>query len=288
MPELPEVETVKRGLAKSIIGKTILDFDCDTVKMLNHPLAFYRRTLKGLKILGVGRRAKMVIITFSKDWRLLVHLKMTGQLVYRGDHKTVVGGHPIKEGFEKDPNRFTHATFSFRDRTKLFYNDVRKFGWLRLYTADQLAAYLNGLGLGPEPVDDAYTIEVFKRELVRRPKAKIKQFLMDNRNVVGIGNIYSDEICYYARVRPNRQVKTLTGAEISLLFKGIKHILAEAIKYEGTSISDYVNAQGEAGAYTKKLKVYGRYGEKCLKCKGEVARLKIGGRTSSFCPSCQK
>lgn len=288
MPELPEVETVKRGLAKSIIGKTIAKFDCDTVKMMNHPLAYYRRTLKGLKIIGVGRRAKMIIISLTRDWRLLVHLKMTGQLVYRGDRKTVVGGHPIKEGFEKDPNRFTHATFSFSDRTKLFYNDVRKFGWLRLFTADQLAVQLAGMGLGPEPVDAAYTIEVFKRELVRRPKAKIKQFLMDNRNVVGIGNIYSDEICYYARVRPDRRAKTLTDAEIKLLFKGIKHILAEAIKYEGTSISDYVNAQGEAGAYTKKLKVYGRYGEKCLKCKGEVARARIGGRTSSYCPACQR
>ena len=111
---------------------------------------------------------------------------------------------------------------------------------------------------------------------------------MDPKNVVGIGNIYSDEICFFARVRPDRKVKTLKEKEIKLLFQGIKHILAEAIKYEGTSISDYVNALGEAGAYTKKLRVYQRYGKKCFRCGGVVQKMKMGGRTSSFCPKCQK
>jgi formamidopyrimidine-DNA glycosylase len=287
MPELPEVETVKRGLEKSVVGKTIAAFACDTKKLLNHPLAFYQKTLKGARIMGVGRRAKMLIIKLTDERNILVHLKMTGQLVYRGAQQSVIGGHPIKEGFTKDPNRFTHATFSFRDGTHLYFNDVRKFGWLRLFSDAELAAQL-GHDLGPEPLDHAFTIEVFRRELQKRPNNRIKQFLMDNKNVVGIGNIYSDEICYFARVRPDRRVKSLKDNEISALFRGIKLILNEAIKYEGTSISDYVNALGEAGAYTKKLRVYGRYGDKCYKCKGEVKRLKIGGRTSSFCPGCQK
>jgi len=287
MPELPEVETVKRGLAKTITGKTIAFFTCDTKKMLNQPLPFYQKTLKGLKIMALDRRAKMIIIRLSKDWNILVHLKMTGQLVYCGGRKSVIGGHPIKEGFEKDPNRFTHATFAFTDKSRLFFNDVRKFGWVRLFRGAELAKVL-GHELGPEPLEKSYTIEAFQRELQKRPNNRIKQFLMDNKNVVGIGNIYSDEICYYAKVRPDRRVRTLKESEIKLLFKGIKHILSEAIKYEGTSISDYVNALGEAGAYTKKLKVYGRYDEKCLKCRGVVRRLKIGGRTSSFCPECQK
>jgi len=287
MPELPEVETVRRGLAKTIVGKTISAFTCDTPKMINQPLPFYQKTLKGLKVLALDRRAKMVIVRLSKDWNILVHLKMTGQLVYCGGRQSVVGGHPIKEGFEKDPNRFTHATFTFTDKSHLFFNDVRKFGWVRLFRSEELQKVL-AQGLGPEPLDVSYTLEVFNNELKKRPNNRIKQFLMDNKNVVGIGNIYSDEICYYAKVRPDRRVKTLKEGEIRLLFKGIKLILAEAIKYEGTSISDYVNAVGEAGAYTKKLKVYGRYDEKCFKCRGVVRRLKIGGRTSSFCPRCQK
>ncbi|MDD4179249.1 MAG: bifunctional DNA-formamidopyrimidine glycosylase/DNA-(apurinic or apyrimidinic site) lyase [Candidatus Margulisbacteria bacterium] len=287
MPELPEVETVRRGLAKTIVGKTIAGFTCDTKKMMNRPLSFYQKTLKGLKVLALDRRAKMIIIRLSKEWNILVHLKMTGQLVYCGDHQSVVGGHPIKEGFEKDPNRFTHATFTFTDKSHLFFNDVRKFGWLRLFRGDELIKVLDH-DLGPEPLEENYTLELFQNALKRRPNNRIKQFLMDNKNVVGIGNIYSDEICYFARVRPDRRVKALKESEIKLLFKGIKHILAEAIKYEGTSISDYVNAMGEAGAYTKKLRVYGRYDEKCFKCGGVVKRLKIGGRTSSFCPRCQK
>jgi formamidopyrimidine-DNA glycosylase len=270
MPELPEVETVRRGLEKSIIGKTIADFTCDTKKMLNHPLPFYQKTLKGLKVKTIGRRAKMLIIRLSKDWNILVHLKLTGQLVYR-----------------KGSDRFTHATVTFTDRTRLYFNDLRKFGWLRLFRSNELEKELDH-DLGPEPLDKAFTLDVFKRELNRRPNNKIKQFLLDPKNIVGIGNIYSDEICFYARVRPDRQVKALSEKEIALLFKGIKHILSEAIKYEGTSISDYVNALGEAGAYTRKLRIYGRYGEKCYLCKGEVHRMKIGGRTSSFCPRCQK
>lgn len=257
--------------------------------MLNHPLAFYQKTLKGLGIKGIGRRAKMVIIQLTGDWIILVHLKMTGQLVYSSHHQQkVVGGHPIKEGFEKDPNRFTHATFTFTDGSKLFFNDVRKFGWIRLFTKENLAKELEKMDLGPEPLEKDFTLEVFEKELKKWPNNRIKQFLMDNRNVVGIGNIYSDEVCFYAKVNPIRRVKSLKDGEIKLLFKGIKHILAEAIKYEGTSISDYVNVAGEAGAYTKKLNVYGRCGEKCVKCKGVVARLKIGGRTSSFCPLCQR
>lgn len=270
MPELPEVETIKRGLAKTIIGKTIAGFTCDTKKMMNHPLPFYQRTLKGLKILKLGRRAKLVIISLTRDWSILGHLKMTGQLVYR-----------------KGPNRFTHAIFTFSDGSHLYFNDVRKFGWLRLYKQAELAKQLDH-GLGPEPLDKSFTLDVFKSELKKRPNNKIKQFLMDPKNVVGIGNIYSDEICFFARVRPDRKVKTLADNEIKLLFKGTKAILNEAIKYEGTSISDYVNAQGEAGSYTKKLRVYQRYGKKCFRCQGAVQKMKLGGRTSSFCPGCQK
>lgn len=288
MPELPEVETVRRGLARSIVGRTLAGFETDTKKMLNHPLPFYQKTLKGQKILAVRRRAKMIIIELSGGWSLLIHLKMTGQLVFQGKGKCVIGGHPIKEGFSCTQNKFTHAVFTFKDGTHLFFNDVRKFGWIRLYKGEELLKLLASSGLGTEPLEKEFTLDVMEREMARRGAARIKQFLLDQRNVAGIGNIYGDEISYYARVRPDRRVKTLSAKEKRLIYKGIKRILAEAIKYEGTSISDYVKADGEAGAYTKKLKVYQRCGKKCYHCRGVVARLKLGGRTSSYCPRCQK
>jgi formamidopyrimidine-DNA glycosylase len=186
------------------------------------------------------------------------------------------------------PNKFTHATFTFSDRSNLFFNDVRKFGWVRLYNKKELAQALEKMNLGPEPFDKAFSPAYLLKFARRRPKAKIKQVIMDPQVVVGVGNIYSDEVCYFARVRPDRQLKTLKEKEYKLIHKGIIKILKAAIKAQGTTFSNYVNADGEAGAYTKKLKVYSRYGKKCYHCKSVVKRMKIGGRTSSFCPRCQK
>lgn len=288
MPELPEVETIKRGLEKSIIGKTIADFDCDWNKMINLPLAKYRKQVTGKQVTGIKRRAKMLIIDLSGDWKLLIHLKMTGQLVFKSKAKCVIGGHPITDGYKCLPNRFTHATFAFTDGSHLYYNDVRKFGWVRLFISQELEKIVTAMALGPEPLEAGFNLSYLRERIKKRTNTKIKQFLMDNSNIVGIGNIYSDEICFYAKVRPERNVKTLTDKEIKLIYKGIRYILPLAIKHEGTSISDYVNSQGEAGGFTRLLKIYGRYGEKCLACKTLVKRWKMGGRSSSYCPNCQK
>ncbi len=270
MPELPEVETIKRGLEKKIVGKTIADFDSDWHKAINKPLATYRRLVKGLKIKKVWRRAKMLGLDLSQGKKILFHLKMTGQLVYQGE-----------------PNKFTHAIFTFSDKSKLFFNDVRKFGWVRLFKDDELEKVLEKMNLGPEPLESDFTVKYLKRVAVRRARTKVKQFIMDPQVVVGVGNIYSDEVCYYAKVRPDRLVKDLTDKEIKLIHKGIIKILTASIKAQGTTFSNYVNADGEAGAFVKQLKVYQRYGQKCYKCKGKIVRMKISGRTSSYCPRCQ-
>jgi len=295
MPELPEVETIKRGLEKNIVGKTIANFDCNWQKMLNYKIADCRLRIKGLKIEGVKRRAKMVLLDLSKGWNVLIHLKLTGQLVYGSKVKCLVGGHPIKEGFECLPNKFTHATFTFSDKSHLFFNDIRKFGWVRLYNDSDLQKEIEKMKLGIEPLSKEFTLEFLKQKLLKRPNLKIKQFLMDQTIIAGLGNIYSDEVCFYAKVRPNRAVKSLTDKESNLIYKGIKKILTDSIKAQGTTFSNYRNAQGEAGAYSKQLKVYGRYGEKCLSadkagkvCGTIIQRVKIGGRTSSYCPKCQK
>lgn len=288
MPELPEVETIKRGLEKSVVGKTISGFDCDWRKMLNKPLVEYKKNLKGLSFKVVRRRAKMIILDLTSDWHLLVHLKMTGQLVHASKVKCVVGGHPIKEGYECLPNKFTHASFSLTDGSYLYFNDIRKFGWVKLFNTTELEKELADLKLGLEPLSSEFTADYLKNWIKKRQGNQIKKFLMDSKIVVGIGNIYSDEVCYYARVRPMRKVKDLSDKEINLIYWGIGKILKDSISAQGTTFSDFRGADGEAGAYAKKLKVYGRYGEKCDKCKSVINKIKIGGRTSSYCPRCQK
>jgi len=287
MPELPEVETIKRGLEKGVVGKTISDFDCDWKKMINKTFNEYRKILRGLKIIAVRRRAKMLIIDLSKDWHFLIHLKMTGQLVYAGKIKCVVGGHPIEQGYDCLPNKFTHSTISFTDKSHLYFNDIRKFGWIRLFTTAQLDKQFEDMKLGVEPLSPEFTVKYLKNLILKRPNNQIKKFLMDSSIVVGVGNIYSDEVCFYARVKPTRKVKDLTDREISLIYKGIRSILTASIKAQGTTFRDFRNADGEAGGYSKKLKVYGKYGEKC-QCGGKIEKIKIGGRTSSYCPKCQR
>ena len=256
MPELPEVETVSQGLAKVLVGKKISGFDCDTPKMLNYPLKKYAAIIRSLEVVAVKRRAKMIILELTSDWRILIHLKMTGQLVFRGKGECLIGGHTIDKSCEQLPNKFTHATFTFSDRSRLYFNDIRKFGWLRLHRQEELEKLFVKMALGPEPLTREFTPGKFAKSLLRRPKSKIKQFIMDARNVVGIGNIYADEVCFFSA--------------------------------RGTTFSNYVNSNGEAGSYAKKLKVYQRYGRKCLRCGGEIKRQKVGGRTSSYCPTCQK
>jgi formamidopyrimidine-DNA glycosylase len=287
MPELPEVETIKRGLEKSVVGKTISDFDCNWHKMINKDLSLYKKILKGLKLVGVRRRAKMLILDLTKDWHFLIHLKMTGQLVYSDKVKCVVGGHPIEQGYSCLPNKFTHTTISFTDKSHLYFNDIRKFGWIRLFTTEQLDKQFEDMKLGLEPLSSEFTIKYLKEWMQKRPNNPIKKFLMDSAVVVGVGNIYSDEVCFYARVKPMRKVKDLTEKEVGLIYKGIRSILEASIKAQGTTFRDFRNADGEAGGYSKKLKVYGKYGEKCS-CGGKIERIVIAGRSSSFCPMCQK
>ncbi len=288
MPELPEVETIKRGLERNITGKVIIDFNSVWSKNINKTLPDYKKIIKGLKIEAVKRRAKMLILDLSKGWNILIHLKLTGQLVYGSKTKCLVGGHPIEEGYDCLPNKFTHASFTFSDKSHLYFNDIRKFGWLHLYTDEELKKEFEKMKLGVEPLSKEFTLNYLKQILKKKPKYKIKQFLLDQSLIAGLGNIYSDEVCFYAKVRPDRLVNSLKEKEIKLIYQGIKKILLASIKAQGTTFSNYRNANGETGSYSKKLMVYGRYGEKCKVCHTEIKKMKIAGRTSSYCPKCQK
>ncbi|MBU4143026.1 hypothetical protein KJ590_03440, partial [Patescibacteria group bacterium] len=244
-------------------------------------------------------------------WSLLVHLKMTGQLVYvkktvviparsdssetrranagiqdSGSPRIKYGASLVKPGMTNQ--KHTHVIFNFTDGSRLLFNDLRQFGYLKVVKSAQLPDYFLREGFGPEPLNKDFTLADFERLLKKKSSAKIKQFLMDQKNLAGIGNIYSDEILFFAGVNPLRRIAFLKYNEIKKIYRGIKKILPEAIKLKGTSANNYLDAFGQKGKFALQLKVYGREGKKCVKCKGQVARIKINGRSAHFCPACQK
>lgn len=288
MPELPEVETLKKDLKKTITNRTILAVKVKWPKMVSplNPREFQNK-IKNKKIIDVKRRAKMLILELSDGNFLTVHLKMTGQLIFEPKKgKIVFGGHPQKDGTVDLPNKFTHIIFDFTDGTKLFFNDVRKFGWIRYVTQDQLKEALAKYGI--EPLSKGFTLSEFKLMLKRYPNRNIKQFLFDQTLISGLGNIYIDESCFCAKILPTRIVKTLTNSEIEKLYKCIPEILKLSISKKGTSFSDYVQLDGKQGQFVKWLKVYNKKGQKCSRCNSSIEKIKLVGRGTHFCPKCQK
>lgn len=288
MPELPEVETIRRGLEGKLVGQIITNVDCDSPRHLNYKIDSYRKKIVGAKVLAVKRRAKMLYLELSDDRYLAIHLKMTGQLVFKHKKAVVIGGHPIKGGDLELPNKFTHVIFYFKSGDVLYFNDTRKFGWARLLNHKEFTAELARLGYGPEPLTDDFNYDYFLSILKRYPNRKIKQTLLDQKLIAGIGNIYADEDCYYAKVRPQRKVSTLTINEKKLLFEGIKKILPKAVEYGGSSIASHLDAFGRKGSYSQFHMVYAQYGEPCGVCGTKLERITVAGRTSTYCPKEQR
>lgn len=278
MPELPEVETIRSQLGKLIVGKKIIKVEVSLPKMVKLSLDKFRKFVVGSKIKSVRRRAKILIIGLSSGWSILIHLKLSGRLIFRKKGETL----------RDEDKKWNHLIYYFSDTSRLFHNDLRQFGYVKLVETDKLTEFFAKEKLGPEPLQKNFTLKDFLYILKRKPKAKIKQFLLDQKNLSGIGNIYSDEILFLTRVHPLRRVGDLKRNEIKKVFNAIKKILAEALKLRGTSEDMYLDARGEKGEYVPHLKVYGREGEKCKRCGGIVKRLKIGGRSAHYCPICQK
>jgi len=277
MPELPEVETIRRQLNRLIVDKKIKSVKVRLPKIVKAPLPAFRRALVGAKIKTVARRAKIFAITLDNGWSMLIHLKLTGQMVYQ----------KIGSKEQKTSDKYTHVIFRFSDGSRLLFNDLRQFGYIKLIKTRDLDNYFLREKFGPEPLDKKFTPVSFKAILRRRPKAKIKSWLMDQKNIAGIGNIYSDEILFAAKVHPLRRVETLSLPEVKNIFGAIKKILLRAIKYRGTSAENYLDAFGQKGKFLPKLAVYGKEGQKCVKCKHQIVRIKINSRSAHFCPNCQ-
>lgn|SRR3990167_9027616 len=284
MPELPEVETIVRDLNRKLRNKKIIAVDTSDKKVFQLSNREIKKVI-GKKIRSIERRAKMIIFDLG-DCRLIIHLKMTGQLVLRTKGELIAGGHPIINQGRDLPNKFSRVTFKFNDNSSLFFNDVRRFGWVKLAVGDEFIKFNEGLGV--EPLGLNFTLEYFKQVLSSKKKSTIKQALLDQKKISGIGNIYADESLFQAGLKPFRRVKTLKFNEIERLWLAIPKVLKHAIKYRGTSFSDYVDARGEAGNFIKYLNVYGRAGEKCKQCGGLIKKMKLSGRGTHWCGRCQR
>jgi formamidopyrimidine-DNA glycosylase len=266
MPELPEVETIKRELKSSLLGKKISEVCVHHPLVVREPsLDKFKKGIEGTSIRRVLRKAKVLILELSNGKSLAVHLKMTGQLVYPGDGQK------------------SRVSFRLSNGKTLDFNDQRLFGELRLLDDWRELKFIRDLG--PEPFD--ITLRQFK-EMLARKKAKIKPLLMDQAFVSGIGNLYAAEALFGAKIHPRRLAQGLSDKEKAALFQSIKDILKKAIRLGGSSVDDYVRLSGKRGGYTAYHKVYDRENKPCLACKAPVRRIFLGGRGTYFCPRCQK
>lgn len=282
MPELPEVETIRLGLESKIKGLKITD-----VQVLE-PKIFYGDCIQliGQTVENFWRRGKVLGINLSNNLSLMVHLKMSGQLIWVGKEK-VLGGHPTKDINSKMPVKSTRVIFTFSDRSKLYFNDQRKFGWIKVVENSKLKVDIFLQKLGPEPLTDEFTIEAFRQNLLKHSKSSIKSAILDQTVVAGVGNIYASEALFLAKIHPEEMVKNLTDQEISNLHHSMIQSLQTGIKKGGSSKTHYVNAAGERGYFLEVAYVYDRENQPCKNCQAPILKIIVGGRGSYFCPNCQ-
>ncbi|MEK3890425.1 DNA-formamidopyrimidine glycosylase [Bacillus sp. FSL K6-3431] len=274
MPELPEVEAVRKSLVELVVGKTIKYVTIGWPKIVKKPLEIeqFQDALRGQTILDVSRRGKFLIL-LSDDYALVSHLRMEGNYSVR---------------HENDPEeKHTHIVFHFVDGTELRYRDVRKFGTMHLFTKGTEHTELPLAKLGPEPFAEEFTQLYFKEKLMKTDRM-IKAVLLDQTIVTGLGNIYVDEALFRSNIHPERRAKSLTDQEIKLLREQAGATLVESIEAGGSSVNTYMNSHGEIGTYQERLLVYGKKGEGCKVCGIPLEKIRVAGRGTHFCPNCQK
>jgi len=287
MPELPEVETVRRGLAELIVGKSIQTVSYDTARSFPNHQASVNQFMIGADVVAVRRRAKVLIIDLSTDYSLVIHLKMTGQLVYIKDSDRFGAGHPSGSLTGKLPDKSTRVEVTFKDASKLFFNDQRKFGWMRLLPTVEVPEIDFMKKVGPEPLEDSFLLSDFKERFKRKRRSNIKAALLDQTVIAGVGNIYADESLWYAKINPERKVESLSGVELKKLYEGVRYTMKLSIEKGGSTDKNYVNAKGEKGSYLQFAEVFRREGEACSRCKSEIIKTRVAGRGTHFCPQCQ-
>lgn len=270
MPELPEVETIRRGL-KNLIGKKVKNI-FRSEKKLRLTATLDLKDLQGLRIKNIARRARYLILNFSEEKSLIIHLGMSGRLT-------------ISQEFQR--LKHDHFVMQFADNFFLIFNDPRRFGFVDLVLTKNLQQYKMLARLGVEPLSDDFNFTYLEQKLHRKKK-NIKTTMMENEIVVGVGNIYINESLFDAKISPLREASSLKKSEIKKLVLVIKKTIKKAIEFGGSSINDYVDSAGNLGNFQKKFRVYGRATEKCLLCKNLIRKIVQSSRSSFYCPHCQK
>ena len=294
MPELPEVETVRSGLERLIIGRTIQNIAFDTEKSFPNSPEDTRAFLRNARIKAIHRRGKVLIIDLSSKYSLVIHLKMTGQLVFVDSHarsasrKRFGAGHPNESLVGVLPDKSTRVTLTFSDGSVLYFNDQRKFGWMRLLPTVEVPEIDFFKRLGPEPLQSTFTLKLFTERLMRRKQSRIKAVLLDQTVIAGIGNIYADESLWAAKIHPETRVDHISKPKIRALHQAIVTVLKLSIEKGGSTDRNYVNAEGKRGSYIQFAKVFRKEGLPCERCQTTIIKIRSAGRGTHLCPTCQK
>jgi formamidopyrimidine-DNA glycosylase len=289
MPELPEVETVRKGLEERLVGRAITGFDVRLAKQFKSDPALIKTQIIGAQIEAMERRAKLLLIHLSSGYSLLIHLKMTGQLIWQdASGERFAGGHPIPFVTGPLPSGVTHIVFTFDDGSKLFFNDLRQLGYASLVPTSEVPDLKFLKSLSPEPFSKEFTLERFATQLKRRGRSRIKTVLLDQAVAAGVGNIYADEALFLAKVHPERLAGSLDLDEVERLWKAVPEVLRESLRWGGTSIQAYIDPDGKRGTYLDHAYVYRRTGEPCRDCGTPIEKIIVGGRGTHFCPHCQR
>lgn len=292
MPELPEVETTVRGLKREVLNRTFLDFSTDTPKIVKGiETQEFKDSIVGKTIIDVKRRAKNILIFLNSDSVILIHLKMTGHLLigdWEYDKKNSEWVPLIKGPMSDDPyNRFVRVVFCLNDGRKLALCDMRKFAKIELLKKSEVENGNAFKEVGPEPLDDSFSLEDLVVLFKNKKRGKIKQVLMDQSFIAGIGNIYANEILFEVKINPEEDVSSLNENDIKNIYSAMKSILEKAIESQGDSFSDFRNIYGERGKFQNFAKAYGKDGENCQNCGNIIIKSKVGGRGTFYCPKCQ-
>lgn len=287
MPELPEVETVRTGLAKLLPNLEVATVDHDWPKAFPNAKADVKEFLIGAKIVAVRRRAKVLIIDLSTKYSLVIHLKMTGQLVYRGASERFGAGHPNESLVGNLPDKSTRVTISFSDGSHLFFNDQRKFGWVRLLPTIEIPNLDFFRKVGPEPLSDNFNWKILRDRAQRRRKSNIKAVLLDQTILAGVGNIYADESLWGAKIHPLTLTGDLSDKQWKSLYEELVMVLELAIEKGGSTDKNYVDAEGKKGSYMSFARVFRREGLTCPRCATVIEKSRVAARGTHTCPKCQ-
>lgn len=289
MPEGPEVETIRRGLELGIAGQTVAEVEVHNERSFLAPASLVDRMVVGAVVERVVRYGKVLVWELSNEYALMFHLKMTGQMVLvKADGERYAGGHPSESMARELPDRSTRVVFGFASGDRLYFNDQRKFGWVKLVPLAEVGLDPLVGRLGPEALNADFSVTYLKAQLDRHARAPIKAVVLDQSTVAGVGNIYADESLHLARIHPRRLAGSLSTAEVRRLHAAIREIIGLGIEHGGTSFAHYVNSLGGKGDYLEHARVFRREGQLCPVCGTMIEKIRVAGRGTHVCPKCQR